>query len=359
MTVFVLIVPSNNIHAKERFYYISADEVYWDYAPSHRNLMMGSSLTQMQKVFVKRTKETIGSTYKKALYREYTDQSFSQVKARPLKELHLGALGPLIRAEVGDTINVIFMNNTNRPYSIHPHGVFYDKANEGSTSNDGTSADKRLDDKIMPGNSYHYRWYVPDSAGPGPADSSSIIWLYHSHVMSIKDSNTGLVGPIIITRKGMANTDGSPKDIDREFVNFFTVSNENESWYLSENIKNTIDEKIDLTNENFKESNLKHTINGYLFGNLPGLKMIEGELVRWHLVALGTEVDLHTPHWHGHTGLVNGRRTDVVELLPASMKSLDMEITNPGTWMYHCHVNDHIVAGMTALYHVEPNIKAP
>jgi hephaestin len=25
---------------------------------------------------------------------------------------------------------------------------------------------------------------------------------------------------------------------------------------------------------------------------------------------------------------------------------------NPGTWLYHCHVNDHIVAGMTGRYQV-------
>ena len=50
----------------------------------------------------------------------------------------------------------------------------------------------------------------PTSAGPGPADGSSIAWLYHSHVMAIQDSNSGLIGAMIITAKGMANPDGSP-----------------------------------------------------------------------------------------------------------------------------------------------------
>jgi FtsP/CotA-like multicopper oxidase with cupredoxin domain len=27
---------------------------------------------------------------------------------------------------------------------------------------------------------------------------------------------------------------------------------------------------------------------------------------------------------------------------------------NPGTWLYHCHVNDHIVAGMQAKFTVTP-----
>ena len=27
--------------------------------------------------------------------------------------------------------------------------------------------------------------------------------------------------------------------------------------------------------------------------------MNEGERVRWYLIGLGSESDLHTPHWHG------------------------------------------------------------
>jgi FtsP/CotA-like multicopper oxidase with cupredoxin domain len=349
-----LILLANTSFARERLYYIAADEVEWNYAPVHSNLMMGTELSEQQRVFVERSANTIGSRYKKALYREYTDSSFTTLKQRPKHEQHLGLLGPLLRAEVGDTIKVVFRNNASRPYSIHPHGVFYTKANEGAPTNDGTSAQQKKDDRVMPGDSYSYEWQVPKTAGPGPADGSSIVWAYHSHVMSIQDSNSGLVGAIIVTAQGMAKADGSPRDIDREFVNFYTVMDENESWYLDENIKTIMGGNVDKDDETFAEGNLMHMINGYLFANLPGLTMMEGEKVRWHLIALGTEVDLHTPHWHGHTGLMDGRRVDTVELLPASMKSVDMVINNPGTWMYHCHVNDHIAAGMTALYHVAP-----
>lgn len=351
LTLFTLL--SVNADAKERLYYVAADEVLWDYAPQKTNLMMGMPLTDEQQVFVTTSASTIGSQYKKALFREYSDASFKQLKPRPAREQHLGLLGPLFRAEVGDTIKVVFKNNGSRPYSIHPHGVFYTKAHEGAMTNDNTRAADKKDDHVMPGQTYTYQWQVPESAGPGPADGSSIVWLYHSHVKSIQDSNSGLVGAMIITAKGMAKADGSPKDIDREFVNLYTVMDENESWFLQENIDRSI--KAEPEDEAaFEEGNLMHMINGYLFANLPGLTMQQGEKIRWHLVALGTEVDLHTPHWHGHTGLIEGRRTDVVELLPASMKSLDMQVNNPGTWMYHCHVNDHIAAGMTALYTVEP-----
>ena len=348
---------SVQLMAVERLYYVAADEIEWDYAPKHHNLMMNMPLTPDQQLFVKTTSNTIGSKYKKVIYREYTDASFSQLKPRPASEQHLGLLGPLFRVEVDDTIKVVFKNNGSRPYSIHPHGVFYTKANEGAPTNDGTPKSDKLDDKVTPGQTFTYQWQVPPTAGPGPADTSSVVWVYHSHVKSIEDSNTGLIGAIVVTAKGMAKPDGSPKDVDREFINLYTVMNENESWMLENNVKTYINNHFnapgDLEDEDFVEGNLMHMINGYLFANLPGLKMVEGEKVRWHLIALGTEVDLHTPHWHGHTGLINGHRTDVVELLPASMKTLDMVVTNPGTWMYHCHVIDHIAAGMTALYHVD------
>jgi hephaestin len=80
--------------------------------------------------------------------------------------------------------------------------------------------------------------------------------------------------------------------------------------------------------------------------------MKKGERVRWYVMDLGTETDLHTPHWHGNTVLVTGMRTDSLSLLPGSMVVADMVPDDVGTWLYHCHVNDHITAGMQALYTV-------
>jgi hephaestin len=81
--------------------------------------------------------------------------------------------------------------------------------------------------------------------------------------------------------------------------------------------------------------------------------MKKGERVRWYVLAMGNEDDLHTPHWHGNTVVYNSQTTDVLELLPAAMLVADMKPDNPGTWAYHCHVTDHMMAGMTALYKVE------
>jgi len=41
-------------------------------------------------------------------------------------------------------------------------------------------------------------------------------------------------------------------------------------------------------------------------------------------------------------------------LAPCRDVSADMIPDNPGVWMYHCHVNDHMIEGMSARYQVLP-----
>jgi hephaestin len=45
-------------------------------------------------------------------------------------------------------------------------------------------------------------------------------------------------------------------------------------------------------------------------------------------------------------------RTDVAALLPMGMAVADMVADNPGTWLFHCHVSDHLRMGMQATYTV-------
>ncbi len=281
-----------------------------------------------------------------------TDDTFTVQKPAPK---WLGILGPEIHAEVGDTIDVVFQNHCRIPASIHAHGVLYDKSFEGASYNDGVPDSEKQGESVAPGENFTYIWKVPERAGPGPDDPSSILWMYHSHVNEVTDTSAGLVGPIIITRHGEANPDGTPKDVDQEFVTLFTIFNETRSPYLEYNIKTFTGENMSQVNwsdPNFWESNLKYSINGYIFGNLPGLNMKSNTHVRWYVAGMGGESDLHSPHWHGNTLLANGMRTDMTELLPMSMKTLDMYPDNSGTWLLHCHVNDHIIGGMLALYTV-------
>jgi len=70
---------------------------------------------------------------------------------------------------------------------------------------------------------------------------------------------------------------------------------------------------------------------------------------------MGSELDSHTPHWHGNVVTTTmGMRTDVVSVLAGGMVTADMTPDDPGVWLLHCHVNDHILAGMQARYEVLP-----
>ena len=72
-----------------------------------------------------RGNQRIGRKYEKVVYREYTSAEFTKRKTRTEAESHLGILGPILHAEVGDTIEVTFKNNASRKFSMHPHGLFY------------------------------------------------------------------------------------------------------------------------------------------------------------------------------------------------------------------------------------------
>jgi len=139
----------------------------------------------------------------------------------------------------------------------------------------------------------------------------------------------------------------------------FTVLDENESWYLDENIdkycKNPGNKDTLKGDEDFQESNKMHGINGFVFGNLKGLEMYQKEIVDWYLVGIGNEVDMHTVHFHGQTFLhkrVAYHREDVYDLFPGVFATVEMIPDSVGDWMLHCHVNDHMTGGMETVYSV-------
>lgn len=314
-----------------RHYYIAAEPVVWDYTPSGSDLIHASEVPFPWH---------LQTTWNKERYVEYTDGSFTQRKPQPQ---WLGILGPIIRAEVGDEVVVHFLNRTQRSHNIHPHGLRYDKNSEGAfyvPFGDGA--------RIPPGGHFEYHWFADQDSGPTSQEQSSVVWWYHPHVDEPDETNAGLLGPIIVTAPGKARPDGSPKDVDREFVTSYMIFDETvhgvqQKMPPPEQLKPRLRHLI-------PEQGVFYTINGFAFGNLPGLVMTEGETVRWYLLGMGDERDLHTPHWHGKTVRVSNRRTDVVELLPASMVVAGMTADNPGTWLFHCQVADHMEGGMMATF---------
>jgi len=359
LILFLAMFMAGSPAGQTRTYYIAADEVDWDFAPSHTDKIHGTKYDFKDDPGSKGELNPNATDYRKVRFREYTDATFSTLKPIPPAWEHLGVLGPLIRAEVGDTIKVVFKNNATRAYSVHPHGVFYNKDSEGAGYLDGTSGKDKGDDSVAPGATYTYTWPVPERAGPADGDGSTAFWLYHSHVNEGRDINSGLIGPMIITQRGMARPDGSPKDIDREFVTDFGMFDEHQSWYWDENVKHLYGDpkKYDDSNREVHEFHHFFTINGFLDANGPVLTMRKGEHVRWYLFANSNEVeawDIHTPHWHGETVTVGHMRMDMVMLNPMMTQVADMVPDNIGTWMFHCHMNGHFEGGMRTLFRVDP-----
>jgi FtsP/CotA-like multicopper oxidase with cupredoxin domain len=163
-----------------RTYYIAADEVDWDHAPLGIDEMSGMPFDHTSQLWTEHSNNRIGKVYRKAVYREYTDATFAILKKGPPEWEHIGLLGPVLRAEVGDTIRVVFRNNGAQAYSMHPHGVFYEKNSEGAHYNDGAN-DSTHNGMVPPDGTHTYVWEVPERAGPGPNNPSSVLWLYHSH----------------------------------------------------------------------------------------------------------------------------------------------------------------------------------
>jgi manganese oxidase len=349
-----------SLPGRTRTYYIAADPVVWDYVPGGQDGIAGGAYADTA-FFATTGPRVVSTAYQKVVYREYTDSTFTRLKPRPPEWQHLGFLGPLIRAVVGDTIRVVFRNNGDRPYSMHPHGVLYAKAAEGAPYADGSGTSERPGNGVPPGGTFVYIWPVPTRAGPGPMDGSSVMWMYHSHVNEVRDINTGLFGPMIITARGKARPDGSPVDVDRELVASFMQVVEEDSWRADDNLLPSADSVRHLQpipnpskRQDIYPWYVRFTINGYVHGSMPleAMTARKGERVRWYLMSSTNDFDLHAPHWHGNTVTVNGTRTDVAQLAMMQMVTADMVPDNVGTWLFHCHISFHNEEGMAIRYRV-------
>ncbi|KAB0403537.1 hypothetical protein E2I00_007479, partial [Balaenoptera physalus] len=310
-------------------YYIAAEELSWDY----------SKFAQSEDTDV--SKDTI---YKKVVFRKYLDSTFNKLDPRGEYEEHLGILGPIIRAEVDDVIQVRFKNLASRPYSLHAHGLSYEKSSEGKTYEDDSPEWFKEDNAVQPNSTYTYVWHATERSGPENPGSACRAWAYYSAVNQEKDIHSGLIGPLLICRKGTLHKETNmPVDM-REFVLLFMVFDEKKSWYYEK--KPTRSWR--RTSSEVKNSHEFHAINGMIY-NLPGLRMYEQEWVRLHLLNIGGSQDIHVVHFHGQTLLENGtqqHQLGVWPLLPGSFKTLEMKASKPGWWLLDTEVGENQRAGM-------------
>ncbi|NP_001315460.1 coagulation factor V precursor [Danio rerio] len=293
--------------AVERHYYIAAVNINWDYTSGQQRT---------------------GQSYKKVVYREY-NEGFKQPKAHPLSS---GLLGPTLRGQEGDTIIVTFRNMADHPCSLHPHGIAYGKQSEGSLYFDNTSLLEKNDDVIQPGEEHTYQWDVTSDVTPTAADPPCITYTYLSHFDIVRDYNTGLIGPMLICKKGTLDDSGNQIHFHQESVLLFGVFDENKSWYS--------------TGDSPQPLNVKYTINGYTNGSVPDLDICAHSKVSWHLLGMSSEPELFSVHFNGQVLLHDGHKTSAVGIISGTATSASMTGVHPGRWLVSSHISKHLEAGL-------------
>jgi FtsP/CotA-like multicopper oxidase with cupredoxin domain len=283
--------------ASTREVWVAAVPVTWNMVPNQRDAIMGTRYDPSQTVF-----PTV-------VYRRYSPHWRRPLSNAPKGSSNQNLIpGPLIRARVGDRILVHFKNLDTvfkRPHSMHFHGVHYPPSSDGAYV-PGFSG---RDGNVRPGTSYTYRLHAgSDSVG---------VWPYHDHSRSMDESIAGGMWGMLSIR---GRWERAP---DREFVVVFAPMG-----------------------PTFQ------TIDGRAFvGNTPVFTAFVGQTVQWDVMAMGSEH--HTFHVHGHRWRApDGSYRDTQTVGPAESFRVRWREEDPGAWLYHCHVETHMAAGMIGLYRV-------
>jgi len=240
--------------------------------------------------------------------------------------------GPAIIIHEGDQVFLKLVNNLGGDcVSVHVHGVHYTIEDDGTLA----STNKVEDSCATIDSPKTYHWV----AGKGTAGT----WPYHDHTFGGETGaeDRGLFGAVIVNKGGTkAFIDGKfswipVKNIDKEYVLYMVKTS---FWGI----------EIDNNNRGLQTP---------LWVN-PTLVAKQNDEVRFHVLGLGSE--FHTFHMHAHRWVDQGT-TDVIDTKTIGPLERHVfvvkagEAVGSGDWMYHCHVFNHMRAGMTGFMQVSPD----
>ncbi|XP_068451535.1 coagulation factor VIII [Clinocottus analis] len=318
----------------ERVYYIAAVEIGWDYV----------YLDGVDPAADQRTRRDLPQKYIKAVYREYTDATYSVPKPKPA---WTGIQGPVIVTQIGHRVVIHFKNLASQSYSISPVGITYGKQSEGAGYDDSTAGKEKEDDAVSPGGYYKYVWDISHKDGPTLSDPECLTYSYSSQVDAVRDVNSGLIGALLICKTSALTEEGQRRNT--AFVLLFAVFDETKSWYGAVGAR--------MSREKFKKSigqKEYHTVNGYVNSTLPGLTMCQGrKRVIWHLIGIGTSPKIHSIQFQDHTLQVLNHRKVTVEVTPMTLITAEMRTATSGHFLMSCQIQAHSHDGMNAFFTVE------
>jgi FtsP/CotA-like multicopper oxidase with cupredoxin domain len=243
--------------------------------------------------------------------------------------------GPTLRVTEGDRVRVHLINRLPVPTTIHWHGLDVPLAMDGVP---GLSQDP-----VPPGGTFTYEFVATN---PGTR------W-YHSHVDSNLQLQLGLFGALIVDPR-----QPEPERFDREYT-----------YILSEKALDvTPAVALGQAQVRYQEAGNGRggaftpdlfLMNGKAGAAIAPMQIAPGERIRLRLINAGNLV--HAMHLHGHSFRLiatDGNPVpaaaqlvkDTVLIGPGERYDLAVEGTNPGVWLFHCHINNHMENGMvTAL----------
>lgn len=318
-----------------RKYYIAAEEVDWDYAPSGWDNWLSVPVDKSPRADDAGYNDvpSLGTKWRKAMYRGYTDATFSKRTPQPAWQ---GLQGPTIRAEVGDMVEILFVNRMPTHYaSMHSMGLAYTKNNEGAIYERSNMT--VTGDAVPPGGCWVYKWVAPESAAPNHGEPATMHG-YHSYVSIQEDLNAGLVGPQMTYQRGKMTETLARY---REFPVLLQGIDESKSFLAAENARragknvsvdyqSTFAELMKYGNESvwrpqmtslmsakFDDAPEFYAMNGLVLGNLPTFEMCLNDQVIWYVY--GTFSSL-APKYRTYTN--NNRPRRRPSLLPHARQCL-------------------------------------
>jgi hypothetical protein len=242
--------------------------------------------------------------------------------------------GPTLRVTEGDRVRITLVNHLPVPTTIHWHGLDVPLAMDGVP---GLSQDP-----VPPGGSFTYEF---TATNPGTR------W-YHSHVDSNLQLQLGLFGALIVDPRRP-----EPEHFDREYT-----------YILSEKALD-VTPQVALGQAQVRNQEAGNgrggafapdlfLMNGKAGAAIEPMHIAPGERIRLRLINAGNLV--HAMHLHGHSFRLiatDGNPVpaaaqllkDTVLIGPSERYDLAVEGTNPGVWLFHCHINNHMENGMVTL----------
>uniref|UniRef100_A0A9J8AF34 Coagulation factor VIII, procoagulant component n=1 Tax=Cyprinus carpio carpio TaxID=630221 RepID=A0A9J8AF34_CYPCA len=296
-------------------HYIAAEEMDWDYSSQ-------SGDRYDFEYWFRKGPQRLGGVYKKVAFVEYTDKTFTKKTTGKM------LMGPELRGEVGDKLQIVFKNMASRPFNLYPNGL----TSVQPLKNANKGMNKQVDLRslaVPPGEIMTYLWKLTAEDGPTEADPRCLTHLYQSMVDPIRDVASGLVGPLIICKSQSLDKRGRVVTSDKEKKLLFTVFDENRSWYFEENMKKNSEDptKIDRNDPDFYNSNVMHSgsVNGFMFNHLQ-FRMCVGDVILWHVASIGIQNNFLSVYFTGNTFEKDKTYGTVLTLFPMTGDTVTTEV---------------------------------